>query len=105
VLLRYVADAEAKLVLVGDHRQLPAIQAGGALLGLARRLEAVRLEENRRQSRAWERAALDDLQEGGAAEALRAYAVHDRLTIGEDAGAVREALVRDWWKGAHEMTP
>jgi ATP-dependent exoDNAse (exonuclease V) alpha subunit len=101
-LLDHAVAADAKLVLVGDHRQLPAIQAGGAFVGLARRLGALELRENRRQAVAWEREALDLLREGEAMEAFRAYAVNDRLVIGEDAAAVGEALVRDWWRGGDE---
>jgi conjugative relaxase-like TrwC/TraI family protein len=101
-LLEHVVTADAKLVLVGDHRQLPAIQAGGAFFGLARRLGALELHENRRQAEAWEREALDLLREGQAAAALEAYAVNDRLVVGEHAAAVGDALVADWWHDGDE---
>ncbi len=97
-LLGHVVSADGKLVLVGDHRQLPAIQAGGAFRGLALRIGAIELVENRRQTAGWERAALDLLRDGHAGEALRTYAVHDRLVVGEDAVALRQALVGDWWR-------
>jgi ATP-dependent exoDNAse (exonuclease V) alpha subunit len=96
-LLAHVVRADAKLVLVGDHKQLPAIQAGGAFYGLARRLGAIELHENRRQEAAWEREALDRLRDGRASDALALYAAHDRLVVGADAAAVRDAVVRDWW--------
>ena len=84
-LLGHVVAADAKLVLVGDHKQLPAIQAGGAFEGLARRLGAIELHENRRQAAAWEREALDLLRDGRASDALATYREHDRLVIGDDA--------------------
>ena len=98
VLLDHVVSRDAKLVLVGDHRQLPAIQAGGAFEGLARRLGAIELLENRRQEAAWEREALDLLRSGDASAALAVYRDHDRLVIGDDAAAIRGALASDWWQ-------
>ena len=58
-LLEHAAQARAKIVLVGDYHQLPSIDAGGLLRGLAERLPAITLEENRRQREPWEREALD----------------------------------------------
>ncbi len=63
-LLAHVQAADAKLVLVGDHRQLPELEAGGAFRSLAGTLGAVELSQNRRQAHAWERAALDELRDG-----------------------------------------
>ena len=54
-VLDHVEAAGGKLVLVGDDRQLAAIDAGGAFGALARRGLAVELTENRRQRHAWER--------------------------------------------------
>src|SRR4051794_41583020 len=63
-IVEHVERAGAKLVLVGDDRQLPEIGAGGTFGALARRLPAIELRENRRQSAAWEREALALLREG-----------------------------------------
>lgn len=98
VLLEQLAAVEGKLVLVGDGRQLPSIRAGGAFDALATRLGAVELRENRRQTEAWERAALDLLRDGNPAAALDVYREHRRLVVGSDAPALREAIVSDWWK-------
>jgi hypothetical protein len=49
--------ARAKLVLVGDDRQLPEIEAGGAFRALADELGASELRDVRRQREAWDRAA------------------------------------------------
>ena len=43
------SGVDGKLVLVGDHRQLPEIEAGGAFRGLVQRGLAIELSENRRQ--------------------------------------------------------
>ena len=59
--------------MVGDPRQLDAIDAGGLLNGLAHRLPPITLTENRRQQHAWEREALADLRAGRIADALDSY--------------------------------
>jgi ATP-dependent exoDNAse (exonuclease V) alpha subunit len=51
-LADHAARNRAKLVLVGDDRQLPELEAGGAFRALARRLPVVELTENRRQAAA-----------------------------------------------------
>lgn len=84
-------------MLVGDHRQLPEIHAGGAFRGLAERLHPITLHTNRRQHHAWERAALDQLRDGEPAHALQAYATHGRVTTADSLEALREQLVDDWW--------
>ncbi len=97
-LLDHAARARAKVVLVGDHRQLPEIDAGGVFRGLLARGGAVQLEENRRQREGWERDALAALREGAAAPALAAYARHGRLVMADTASGVRERLISDWWE-------
>ena len=63
-LARHADDRGAKLVLVGDDRQLPEIEAGGAFRALAERQGALELREVRRQREAWDREALSELREG-----------------------------------------
>ncbi len=101
-LLEHAARAKAKVVLVGDHRQLPEIDAGGVFRGLHARGGAIELSENRRQREGWERDALAALREGAAAPALAAYARHGRLVIEDTAGGVRERLISDWWHATQD---
>jgi len=75
-----VVNAGGKIVLTGDPRQLPEIEAGGGLRSLAMRIGAFELKENRRQAEAWERAALDELGSGDVGLALVAYGQHERFT-------------------------
>jgi ATP-dependent exoDNAse (exonuclease V) alpha subunit len=88
---------QAKLVLVGDHRQLPELGAGGAFRGLLTRVPVIELTENRRQAAEWERDALSLVRSGAAREAVGAYTLHDRIVAGEDATVVRARIVADWW--------
>ena len=96
-IVEHVQRAGAKLVLVGDHRQLPELGAGGAFRGLLTRVPVIELTENRRQAAEWERAALALVRTGAAAEAVSAYERRERIVVGEDADAMRARLVADWW--------
>jgi hypothetical protein len=63
-LLDHAQRAQAKVLLVGDDRQLSAIDAGGGFRALRLRLGASELTENRRQRHAWEREALELVRSG-----------------------------------------
>jgi len=89
--------AGAKVVLVGDPRQLPEIDAGGLLAGLARRLEPIRLVENRRQRHDWERQALSELRHGDTHQAYAAYQDHNRIVTAKTSPILRQRLINDWW--------
>lgn len=96
-LLERTRRSGAQLVLVGDPRQLPAIDAGGALAALVGRVPTFELVETRRQSQPWERAALAELRAGSVPAAVAAYHDHGRLTLAATAEAARDQLVADWW--------
>lgn len=76
---------QTHLVLVGDHRQLPEIEAGGMFARLAAQPTVV-LTENRRQVAAWEQRALARLRIGRTASALDEYWARGRVTISDDPG-------------------
>jgi conjugative relaxase-like TrwC/TraI family protein len=96
-LLEYSQQAQAKVVLVGDDRQLAAIDAGGGFRALRLRLGASGLVENRRQQQAWEREALDLVRSGLVEEAVGAYQAHDRVVAADSKPAATLALLQDWW--------
>ena len=70
LLCDHVAQAQGKVVLVGDHRQLPAIEAGGAFAALAQQLGAIHLTQNQRQRDPIEREALTELRTGDPGRAI-----------------------------------
>ncbi|HEV2870081.1 MAG TPA: AAA family ATPase, partial [Actinomycetota bacterium] len=96
-LLEHAQQAEAKVVLVGDDRQLAPIDAGGGFRALRLRLGASELTENRRQHQAWEREALDLVRSGLVEEAVAAYQAHDRVVAADSKPAATLALLQDWW--------
>lgn len=85
-----------QLVLIGDPRQLPEVEAGGAFSALAERNPVV-LSENRRQVNAWEREALAQLRHGDVARAVTVYRDNGRVTLAPTADEARTRLVEDWW--------
>jgi ATP-dependent exoDNAse (exonuclease V) alpha subunit len=96
-LVDAVLAVEGKVVLVGDHRQLPEMQAGGTFRALVQRGLALELRDNVRQVHSWERDALDELRDGEPDQALAAYHRHERITIEPTADATRARLVEDWF--------
>jgi ATP-dependent exoDNAse (exonuclease V) alpha subunit len=97
-LLDHAQRAGAKVVLVGDDRQLSAIDAGGGFRALRLRLGASELVENRRQQQAWEREALELVRCGLVDEAVAAYRAHDRVVAADSKPAATLALLADWWQ-------
>jgi conjugative relaxase-like TrwC/TraI family protein len=97
-LLDHAQRAGAKVVLVGDDRQLAAIEAGGGFRGLRLRLGASVLRENRRQQQPWERQALEAMRDGNVDQAVAAYREHGRLVAAETPGQLKQALLADWWQ-------
>lgn len=96
-LLRHAEAAEAKVVLLGDPRQLPEIDAGGILRGLVARTDVVELHDNLRQSAQWEREALELLRRGRSRDAIASYLGEGRVITAPSADQVRQRLVDDWW--------
>ena len=88
--------AGAKLVLVGDHRQLQPIAAGGIFRALTERIETAHLNEIRRQAAPWAREAVHAVAEGRAGEALQAYDERGLLHVGATQAEAIQALVAAW---------
>ncbi len=101
-LLQHAEQARAKVLVVGDTRQLAAVDAGGGLRALQDRLGAATLTVNRRQHAEWERTALAGVAAGTPAEALRAYTAHERVTVSDTALSARAAMVAAWWGDVQE---
>lgn len=96
-VLDLAAANRTKVVLVGDYRQLPEINAGGAFAALASDLDAVALHRNRRQREPWEREALEALRDGDPDRAVELYLAAGRVGVTDDADAAHQHMIRDWW--------
>jgi conjugative relaxase-like TrwC/TraI family protein len=73
--------AGAKVLLVGDHKQLSAVEAGGAFHLLAERAHPALLSSLWRFSQPWEAAATRRLRAGDTG-VIEVYAEHDRISAG-----------------------
>jgi len=93
-----VARAGAKLILVGDHHQLPEVAAGGGFRAALDVLgdRVAELTVNRRQHATWEQAALDQLRHGDVAAAFAAYQAHGRVVLDDDRLTLRQRAIDDW---------
>ena len=91
-----VEAAQSKLILIGDDRQLPEIDAGGLFRALANRVPAVELTENIRQHDECERTALAQLRDGSVDQVIEMYRRRRRLVIGQDRRDNLTKAVRDW---------
>jgi conjugative relaxase-like TrwC/TraI family protein len=101
-LLEHAQRAQAKVVLVGDDRQLAAIDAGGGFRALRLRLGASELTENRRQLHAWQREAIELVRQGEVDQAIELYRAHDRVVAAESKQELALALLNDWWQAFQE---
>lgn len=97
-LLTAAESARAKVVMVGDDRQLGAVGPGGALRALAARHRSGVwvLDQNVRQADPTEREALDHLRAGDAAVAVDWMAANGRVAIAPDRSETIAAMVTAW---------
>jgi Ti-type conjugative transfer relaxase TraA len=96
---RVLSEAEkrgAKVVLVGDPEQLQAIEAGAAFRAIAERHGSIEITEIRRQLEDWQRDATRYLATERTAEAIGAYARHDRIHVAETRDGARAELIDRW---------
>jgi conjugative relaxase-like TrwC/TraI family protein len=77
-VLHHAARSGAKVVITGDHAQLGAVQAGGGMAMLARKLGYAQLTEAVRFRNGWEGSASLAIR-GGDVSALATYDQHGRL--------------------------
>ena len=86
----------AKVVLVGDDRQISAVESGGMFAALVRDRDglAPALSDVRRFAHEWEKAASVELRQGSP-DAIDAYTAHGRISEGSREEML-DALYRGW---------
>ena len=100
LMLRFLQACDkvgAKLILVGDRLQLPAIEAGGPFVSLCNRLNCQSLTTVVRQ-REWMLEATNALIQNEPRLALDLYAENDSLRIAASQKAAIAQLVGDYGK-------
>ncbi len=101
-LLDHARMRGAKVVMVGDDRQLGAVSVGGAVGALVERHGGIVhvLEQNVRQHSQAEREALGQLRAGDVTRAVEFYLVVDRVTTERTRDEALAKLVDQWAKDA-----
>ena len=92
-IVAHAAASGAKVIICGDQEQLEAVESGGGMMLLARRLGHVQLAEAVRFTQRWERDASLRLRAGDAS-VLDIYREHGRILGAEPEQALSSAVRR-----------
>jgi len=108
ILLAKVAkaaqEAGAKVVLLGDARQLQSIGAGGLFDHISNEIGKASLTEIWRQNSRQDIGSVHDLANGNAKDALAYYQDNNRLHIQDKTEDIMKSMVTDWHADHNDMT-
>lgn len=91
-----VEEAGAKLILLGDARQLQPIEAGAAFRAIAEDAGYIELTGVRRQREEWMQNATIEFGKGNTADAIGRYIEHDLVHLESDSASARNSLIGNW---------
>lgn len=97
-LVHYTQDSGAKLVLVGDARQLQPVEAGGPFKAISGILGEAQLTTIQRQQESWMREAIHHFADGDARKGLAAFAERGQLAVADTREGAISSLMGDWKK-------
>ncbi len=97
-LIDHAETAQAKLVLIGDPKQLGEIEAGGLFAALAQRGDPLVLDQVIRHHYEAEGTGTKHIRAGDGAAALDIYRSEERVVVAPNTEARREAILTDWWE-------
>ncbi|TMN81763.1 MULTISPECIES: MobF family relaxase [unclassified Pseudoalteromonas] len=97
-LMRYAKRMEFKLLMVGEDKQLDAIQHGGVLkyLSSPNVIGTTKIETIKRQRQDWDRQSVANFRDGLADKALAQYVKRNQVHIGRDHDETLALLVDAW---------
>lgn len=107
-LIEHVKEAPgARILLVGDAKQLQPISAGGPFKYLAQKdiLGEMRLTTIYRQSEIWAREAVGAFEQGRAQDAIQAYIEHRQFHLAETRPEAIGKVIEQWQKDGGVLTP
>lgn len=93
---KFVKKAGAKLILVGDEKQLQPIAAGCAFASLGRRYGQFNLVNIQRQRSQWDKDRVLELSRGEAEKSFKEYAKNGRLKVLKDDTEAKIDLISTW---------
>lgn len=98
-MLKLADEAGASVVLVGDERQLPAIDAVSPFESIGRHIGRFELRGIKRQEEEWMRSTVTAFADGDSRTGLSLLREHGALHIsGGGPSATQGKLVEDWMK-------
>ena len=95
-LVELAREAKAQLVLVGDDRQLQAIDAGAPFASMARRFDTKELNDIRRQKNLWARQAVHDFARGEARKAMKQFVQRGLVHVAQTRQEAVARVVELW---------
>ncbi|MCG9729597.1 relaxase domain-containing protein [Shewanella sp. Isolate13] len=97
-LIELSTQHDCKILLVGEDKQLDAIEHAGALryLSQPKVIGTTRIETIRRQRDQWSKQVVADLRDGRTMQALNELDNRELLNFSEDAESAKNALVKKW---------
>jgi ATP-dependent exoDNAse (exonuclease V) alpha subunit len=98
-LLEAAEKAGAKVVMLGDDKQLAAIEAGAGFRAITERIGASEITQIRRQSEQWAKDASAEFARGDVRKALDAYNERGQVRIADTREDAKAALAADWLAG------
>lgn len=96
-LLTHARREGSKVILAGDFRQLPAINAAAPFRRLCETLGAAKLRTIIRQNELWEREAIAALANGDVDTFYQQAAIAGRIKLGQTKREACDKLLSDWW--------
>ena len=97
-LMHQANHAGAKMILVGDDRQLASVERGGMFTQLKKEHGSALISEVRRQSDDWAKKASQDFANGRIRNGLKAYADHGNIHWKDSLDESRQELAEQWSK-------
>jgi Ti-type conjugative transfer relaxase TraA len=94
-LMQHTEEAGARLRLVGDSKQLAAVEFGNAFVEVSKRAEVASLTEIMRQKTEWMKKASEKFSVHDI-DGLRDYAEHGRVRLEDTTKDAQIALVSAW---------
>ena len=102
-LLTISQKTGAKLVLMGDHKQLNAIEAGSGMKIILDNLESARISTIRRQIYAVDREMVTNLASGDIEKAIKSLDERGGVIYEQSEAKVFNSLMDDWKKSTQEL--
>jgi conjugative relaxase-like TrwC/TraI family protein len=97
-LLGHAGRAGSKVVMIGDDRQLAAIDTGGAFRAFRLRLGATELRGNHRQRTQLGQDVAALFRNHRSDEAMDQLVAHGKVIVCRSETEANAAQVRDWWQ-------